>query len=107
MSNHPFILPRSIKRVKEISGDLVVKSELPPRSGSTLEAVEFHPLKGAIKFFFIIILGNQVSTLNEISTGIPQGSVLGPLVFLIYINHLYKCIKYSKTYHFLDDTSIM
>ena len=29
---------------------LVVKSKLPPRSGSSLEAVESHPLKGAIKF---------------------------------------------------------
>ena len=35
----------------EISGNLVVKSNLPPRSGSSLEAVEPHPWKGAIKFF--------------------------------------------------------
>ena len=30
----------------------MVKSKLPPRSGSSLEAVEPHPEKGAIKFFF-------------------------------------------------------
>ena len=54
-----------------------------------------------------VIIGNQVSTLNEISTGVPQGSVLGLLLFLIYINDLHKCIKYSKTYHFADDTSII
>ena len=30
---------------------IVVKSKLPPRSGSSLEAVEPYPEKGAIKFF--------------------------------------------------------
>ena len=54
-----------------------------------------------------VIIGNQVSTLNEISTGVPQGSVLGLLLFLNYINDLNKCIKYPKTYHFADDISIM
>ena len=54
-----------------------------------------------------VSIGNQVSTLNEISTGVAQGSALGPLLILIYINDLHKCIKYSKTCHFADDTSIM
>ena len=54
-----------------------------------------------------VIIANQVSTLYEISTGVPQGSVLGPLLFLIYINDLHKCIKHPKTYHFADDTSII
>ena len=39
----PFILPRSIKWVPGISGNLVVKRKLPPWSGSSLEAVEPHP----------------------------------------------------------------
>ena len=53
-----------------------------------------------------VIIGNQVSTLNEISTEVPQGSVR-PLLFLIYIDDLHKYIKYYKTYHFGDDTSII
>ena len=42
-STQPFILPRSVKWVPEISGNLVVISKLPPRSGASLEAVEPHP----------------------------------------------------------------
>ena len=57
------------------------------------------------KQYFII--GNQVSTLNEISTGVLQGSLLGPLLFLICRNDLPKYKNYSKTYDFTDDTSII
>ena len=50
---------------------------------------------------------NNVSSVKEILTGFPQGSVLGSLLFLIYISDLQKSIRFSKTYHFADDTSII
>ena len=48
-----------------------------------------------------------LSQSSIIKHGVPQGSVLGPVLFLLYINDLHKCIKHSTTYHFADDTNLL
>ena len=50
-----------------------------------------------------VITNGVNSDLQSMEFGVSQGSVLGPLLFLIYINDLYSTIKYSTTRHFADN----
>ena len=51
-----------------------------------------------------VLLNGQNSSWKGITSGGPQGSILGPLLFLIYINTLSDSLPYCKL--FADDTSL-
>ena len=55
----------------------------------------------------VCVCGVCMSNEAEMKYGVPQGSVLGPLLFLLYINDLHNAFTYSTTIHFADDTTLL
>ena len=52
-----------------------------------------------------VTIRNESSEWNQVNSGVPQGSVLGPILFLVYINDLEKGLI-SKINKFADDTKL-
>ena len=81
-----------------------------------LNKLEHYGVRGLANQWFSSYLANrqQYVSINGVKSktkpilhGVPQGSVLGPLLFLVYINDLNTCIHNSTTRHFADDTNLM
>ena len=80
-----------------------------------LKKLEYYGVKGTeLSWFknyisnrkqYVEIAGHQ-SSLANITTGVPQGSILGPLLFLIYMNDIPFSSKYFEFILFADDTSL-
>jgi len=53
-----------------------------------------------------VSLNGTSSTMREILCGVPQGSILGPLLFLVYINDIINCSNILQFILFADDTNL-
>ena len=70
--------------------------------------------QAAIKWFSSYLSGRTqrcnvsgiLSTVRTLSCGVPQGSILGPLLFLIYINGLTNSLRGAVSRMFADDTNL-
>ena len=80
-----------------------------------LKKLSFYGIRGlSLKWFksyldrrcHSVSFNNKQSDIFNINCGIPQGSILGPLLFIIYVNDLPLSLQHSKCILFADDTTI-
>ena len=53
-----------------------------------------------------VIINGQFSSWNHITAGVPQGSVLGPLLFLVFINDIANVVTHCNLRLFADDACL-
>ena len=81
-----------------------------------LKKLEYYGIRGLSNDWFrsyltdrkqFVSINGYDSDMLGVNIGVPQGSVLGPLLFLIYINDFHLAIKNSTVHHFADDTNLL
>ena len=70
------------------------------RNACTLIASDLYQRKQRVK------IGNIRSSWNATNKGVPQGSILGPLIFSVFMNDLFYFVKHANLFNYADDNSV-
>ena len=80
-----------------------------------IDKLKYYGIRGVAIDWFIsylsdrnqmVTINNISSTKNKISCGVPQGSVLGPILFLLYVNDFHTCSDLFSFHLFADDANL-
>jgi hypothetical protein len=80
-----------------------------------IKKMEYYGIRGVANNWFTsylrdrmqtVTINNTTSSEKNISCGVPQGSILGPLLFILYINDFHQCSEFFDFHLFADDANL-
>ena len=75
-------------------------------SKSNLQCIENRRLSNIDEWLPHVNIEGSHSILSDANLGVPQGRILGPVLFLIFMNDLPKILEHSAADIYADDTTI-
>lgn len=81
-----------------------------------LRKLEHYGFRGQVLGFFrsyltnrkqYVVVRGKESSLKTVKTGVPQGSVLGPILFSLFINDYPRSLRFSNSILYADDTALI